>query len=110
MELSQALAQVSEIREHLARTEVFRGYRSLTVGFSGVVGLTAAIIQAACLPRGTENVGGYLTLWGVAAAVNIAVVSIEMGLRAHEQAPHWRGRKRCLPSNNSCPALRLGCW
>jgi hypothetical protein len=82
MELSQALAQVSEIREHLARTEVFRGYRSLTVGFSGVVGILAAVIQAAWLPRPAENVGGYLMLWGAAAAVNVVVVGAEMWYRA----------------------------
>ena len=57
MEVRQALAQVSEIREHLARTEVFRGYRSLTVGFSGLVGLTAAAIQASWLPKPTEQIG-----------------------------------------------------
>ena len=51
------LRQVSEIREQLARTELFRGYRSLTVAFSGVVGLTAAVVQATWLPKPTERWG-----------------------------------------------------
>ena len=57
MELRQALAQVSEIREHLARTEVFRGYRSLTVGFSGLVGLTAAAVQAVLAATTDRKIG-----------------------------------------------------
>jgi hypothetical protein len=82
MELRQALAQVSEIREHLARTEVFRGYRSLTIGFSGVVGLVAAGVQAAWLPRPTERLGAYLALWVGAAAINLTVVGVEIWYRA----------------------------
>jgi hypothetical protein len=82
MELRQALAQVSEIREHLARTEVFRGYRSVTVGFSGLVGLAAATVQAAWLPQPTERVAAYLALWIGAAAINLAVVGVEIWCRA----------------------------
>jgi C4-dicarboxylate transporter len=43
MELHEALSQISEIRQQMARSEVFRGYRSMTVGFSGVLGLLAAV-------------------------------------------------------------------
>jgi hypothetical protein len=82
MELRQALAQVSEIREHLARAEVFRGYRSLTVGFAGLVGLTAAAVQASWLPNPAERLGAYLALWIGAAAINVAVVGIEIWCRA----------------------------
>jgi hypothetical protein len=81
VELRQALAQVSEIREHLARTELFRGYRSLTVGFSGLVGLAAATIQAFMLPHPTERLGAYLALWTGAAAINVFVVGAEMWFR-----------------------------
>jgi hypothetical protein len=82
MELRQALSQVSDIREHLARTEVFRGYRSLTVGFSGLVGLGAAIAQAFWLPHPTESPKAYLALWIGAAAINVAVVGVEIWSRA----------------------------
>ena len=68
MELSDALAQISEIRAHIARTEVFRGYRSLTVGFSGVVAIATAAIQVRLLPDPAAGAGAYLTLWIAAAA------------------------------------------
>lgn len=81
MELRQALTQLSEIREQLARTEVFRGYRSLTVGFAGLVGLAAAGIQAVWLPKPADRLEAYLALWIGAAAINLAVVGAEMWFR-----------------------------
>ena len=51
MELRDALTQISEIREQMARAEVFRGYRSVTVGFSGVVAFVAAALQPIVAPR-----------------------------------------------------------
>src|SRR5262245_17338319 len=82
MELRQALAQVSEIHEQLARTQIFRGYRSLTVGFSGLVGISAAILQAFLLPRPTERLSAYLALWIGAPAINLIVVGSEICYRA----------------------------
>jgi hypothetical protein len=81
MDLRQALVQVSEIREHLARAEVYRGYRSLTVGFTGLVGLAAASIQALWLPRPTEKLESYLALWVAAAVVSLIVVGVEIWYR-----------------------------
>ena len=42
MELREALTQIAEIRQQMARTEVFRGYRAMPVAFGGVVALAAA--------------------------------------------------------------------
>jgi hypothetical protein len=81
MDLRQALSQVSEIRDHLARTEVYRGYRSLTVGFSGLVGLAAASIQAFWLPQPTDKLEAYLGLWVGAAVINLLVVGAEIWSR-----------------------------
>jgi hypothetical protein len=46
-EYSRALEQIAEIHEHLAKTEVYRGWRSLPVASSAVVGLAAAAWQSA---------------------------------------------------------------
>ncbi len=62
--------------------EVFRGYRSLTVALSGCVGIATAILQAVCISRPAENVSLYLWLWASAAAINLSIIGIEMGLRA----------------------------
>lgn len=48
MELDRALAQVAAIQDQIARSEVYRGYRSVPIAASGVIGLVAAWMQ----PRG----------------------------------------------------------
>ena len=45
-EYSRALEQIAEIHEHLAKTEVFRGWRSLPVASSALVGIAAAAWQS----------------------------------------------------------------
>ena len=60
MELREALDQIAEIREHIARTEVFRGYRSLTVAFSGLLAISAAAIQPRVAPLPTKQLDVYL--------------------------------------------------
>lgn len=108
MEVRQALAQVSEIHAHLARTEVFRGYRSLTVGFSGLVGLTAAMVQAAWLPQPTDRVGAYLTLWIGAAAINLIVVGVEIWSRARVAGMALTRRTTIFAVEQFLPSLAAG--
>ncbi len=42
----RALEQIAEIHEHLAKGEIYRGWRSVPVASSGVVGLAAAAWQS----------------------------------------------------------------
>lgn len=79
--LNEALAQVSDIRGHLARTETFRGYRSRIVGFSALAAFAAAALQAALIPEPARATSEYLTLWIGAAALCLAVAAVEMSLR-----------------------------
>jgi hypothetical protein len=51
MELQRALAQVAAIQDQITRSDVYRGYRSLPVAASGVIGLAAAWLQ----PRGLAS-------------------------------------------------------
>jgi len=45
MELERALHQISEIHGHLARSEVYRGYRPLPIAIAGGLAIAAAILQ-----------------------------------------------------------------
>ena len=56
MELHDALTQISDIRRHMARTQVFRGYRAATAGLSGAIALLAASVQRDWAPNPFENV------------------------------------------------------
>jgi hypothetical protein len=44
MQLDEALRQISDIRSQMARSEVFRGYRSVTIWASAVLDVLAAAI------------------------------------------------------------------
>ena len=81
MELHEALAQISEIRGQIARTETFRGYRSLTVGFSGALALIAAALQTVLIPNPTAQIGDYLTLWISVAVIAVLTAAAELTVR-----------------------------
>jgi hypothetical protein len=108
MELRQALAQVSEIHEHLARTEVFRGYRSATIGFSGLVGLAAAMVQASWLPQPTERLGTYLALWIGAATINVVVAGVGVWSRARMAGMALARRTTIFAVGQFLPSLVVG--
>src|SRR5579862_5883791 len=76
MDLREALTQITEIRQQLARTEVFRGYRAVPITFSGVLALGVAGIQALYLQQPAEHVADYLTLWIGAAVLSILVMAV----------------------------------
>jgi hypothetical protein len=81
VELHEALDQIAEIRDHLARTETFEGYRSATVAASGLLAFAAAGIQAALMPDPIGHLEIYLVLWGTVAFVSAAMAGIEMLVR-----------------------------
>jgi hypothetical protein len=86
MELNEALTQISEIRQQMARSQVFRGYRSMTTAFSGVVAIAVALVQSQMLPNPAAHPMKFLWLWVVAASVSLIVVAVEIvvrGRRSH---------------------------
>lgn len=78
MDLHEALTQISEIREQVARTETFRGYRAAPVAFSGVVACLAAGFQHLLIPEPADNLTAYLGLWIGAALLSMAVTGMAM--------------------------------
>lgn len=82
MELHEALQQISDIRQQMARSEVFRGYRSLTVGFSGVLALFAAAFQSLWVASPATDLNRYLALWVGVALISASIAGVELFLRA----------------------------
>lgn len=78
MDLQEALTQISEIRQQVAQSETFRGFRAAPVAFSGVVACVAAAIQHAVLPDPAQNLHAYLGLWIGAAILSMLVTGIAM--------------------------------
>ncbi len=67
MQYNEALSQISEIHAHLAKGEVYRGFRSLPVALSGFAGLGAAMLE----PRlaAADDLAGVLNYWVIAGIV-----------------------------------------
>lgn len=78
MELREALTQIYEIRQQVAQTEVFRGYRAASVAATGVVALVGAGVQSFWIPNPANDIIAYLVLWIGAAALGMTVTGAEM--------------------------------
>ena len=107
MELREALSQIAEIRQQMARTEVYRGFRSVPVAFSGVLAWAAAIAQAIWIPDPSRDITSYLTLWIGAAAIGIASAGVEMVLRARHSS-RWAREHTWLAVEQFLPCVVAG--
>ncbi len=108
MELQDALAQLSEIRLHVARTEPFRGYRAATAAFSAVVAVVTAAVQAVIVPDPAAHSQAYLLLWIVAAIFCVAVTALEMVVRCRRSMSPTAGRMTWLAVEQFLPCTIAG--
>jgi hypothetical protein len=67
MEIHKALDQISQIHGHLAKTDVYRGYRAVPVALSGAVAFAAAALQARFV--GNDQPFSFVVCW-----VGVAVI------------------------------------
>jgi hypothetical protein len=65
MDFSRALTQIADIHQQIAKGEVYRGYRSLPLAASGLMGLGAAWMQTPGL--GVSDPVGFVLYWTVIA-------------------------------------------
>ncbi len=106
MNSADALDQISEIHKHLARSEVYRGYRSLPVAFSGVVGFVAAWLQP---PRlGATDPVGFVVFWSAIAAVSVVIGSVEIVFNYAFRESAFERRKTRLVATQFMPAVVVG--
>ena len=108
MELREALCQIAEIRQQMARGQVFRGYRSMTVGCSGVLALLAAIWQPFYVASPTSELGRYLSLWIGVAACSVALAGGELLWRAHREHSPLARQMTLLAVEQFMPCIIVG--
>jgi len=65
MDLSRALGQLADIHQQMAKGEIYRGYRSIPVAASGLIGFVAAWAQTPGL--GTSDPVGFVLYWAAIA-------------------------------------------
>src|SRR5262245_63459688 len=76
MDLSRALGQLADIHQQLAKGEIYRGYRSVPVAASGLIGFAAAWAQAPAL--GVNDPVGFVLYWTAIAACAALVGTSEI--------------------------------
>ncbi len=85
VELDRALAQVAAIQDQLTRADVYRGYRSLPVAGSGIIGLAAAWMQPRTLSGDPAAFVGYWVVVALGAAI-VGVSEIAYNYLVHDEA------------------------
>ena len=76
MDVPRALDQIAAIHEQMAKGEVYRGYRSLPVAGSGLIGIVAAWLQPATI--GAADPVAFVLYWTAVAAAAALVGSSEI--------------------------------
>ncbi|HVT83234.1 MAG TPA: hypothetical protein VHM90_21525, partial [Phycisphaerae bacterium] len=109
MELREALTQIAEIRQQMARGELFRGYRAATTAFSGIVALVTGIVQMSLLPLQAPGWDSHaVTLWVAAAALCVAVVGAEMIFRTLRSSSKVQRSLTLLAVEQFVPSVAAG--
>lgn len=76
-DLQRALADISAIRNQMARGTEFRGFGPATLAASGALALIAAVIQSRWIAEPLHDIASYLALWIGTAALTILIVAAE---------------------------------
>lgn len=108
MELRDALEQISDIRRQMARSEVFRGYRAVTVGFSGALAIVAALLQSQWVASPEGDLGRYLVLWISVATISLLVAGVELTIRARAAGPGLAREMTLLAIEQFLPCVVVG--
>ncbi len=104
MELEKSQEHLAEIHRHLARTEVYRGYRARFVAISGVMALIGALFQPVW-PEGPQK--GFVLYWAALAAANVTLISANILWDSLKSSPFLR-RKTLSAVGQLIPSLLAG--
>jgi len=87
-DFDRALAQISAIRNQMAKATEFRGYGPATFALTGAVAALAGLAQQRWLPEPTQHTTAWLALWVGVAAVSAAIIGVEMVGRSRRLHVH----------------------
>lgn len=108
MDLSEALLQIAEMRRRMAGAEVFRGYRSVPVAMTGVLGLTAASLQTTFISAPSQQIDRYLFFWICVAAMGILFSAAQVLRRSQRAEPGVSRDLSRLAVEQFFPSIAVG--
>ncbi|MGA0600696.1 hypothetical protein ACO2Q3_08315 [Caulobacter sp. KR2-114] len=87
-DFDRALAQISAIRNQMAKATEFRGYGPATFAVTGAVAALAGLAQQRWLIHPAAQTTAWLALWIAVATVSAAVIGVEMVGRSRRLHVH----------------------
>ncbi|MHC4473923.1 MAG: hypothetical protein ACYTDY_06930 [Planctomycetota bacterium] len=108
MELRQALDQISEIREQMARSSVFRGYRAVPVAATGLLAFAGAAVQSVLIPDPAADPAAWLGLWVGVAVLCVLVTGVEMLVRYARSSTAIAKARTRIALGQFVPPLAVG--
>jgi hypothetical protein len=81
MQLEQALLEIAEIRDRMAASQLFRGYRAQIAGLSGGLAVVTAVLQSSIVPDPAGDLVGFVQLWSAVAAFAVVATALDFGVR-----------------------------
>ena len=106
MELREALTQIAEIRQQMARGQLFRGYRAATTAFSGLAAVITGIVQWSLFPDASRR--AFVLLWSAAAALCLIAVGIEIAFRTRRSSSQVQKQLTLLAIEQFIPSVIAG--
>lgn len=82
-DLNKALADITAIRNQMARGAEFRGYGPMTIAATGCLAFATGLAQWAWLPSPAADAFSYIALWVATAVIAVILVGAEMIARSH---------------------------
>ena len=105
-DVTRALEQIAEIHSQLAKSEIYRGWRSAPVAVSGAIGLVAAWCQSTW-SRPIEPIA-FVSFWLIVAIAAFAVGSAEIATHFFSRATPTERRRTRQVLGQFLPALVAG--
>ena len=105
-DVGRALEQIAEIHQHLAKGEIYRGWRSLPVASSGLVGIAAAAWQSRT--AGAIDPWNFTVYWLAVGAIALLVGCSEIGWHYVVRASATERRRSREVIGQFLPALVAG--
>lgn len=83
-DLQKALADISAMRDQMARGTMFRGYGPAALAASGGIAILAALLQPVFVTEPVKQPEAYVAFWAVVAALSMAIIAVEAARRARQ--------------------------
>jgi hypothetical protein len=108
MNLREAFDNLAAIRQRLAESELFRGYRALPVAVSGILAIAAGLVQPVLVPEPAREVRIYVALWLGVAFLSVLAAGLTMWMRDHFAGPSHTRAITWLAIRQFVPCLVAG--